>query len=238
MWAGWWGRGADADACWRKGESRSPKSWWHNTQPSRSVHMNCFPKGCRKLIVFAHKTGPLGFVTVLNIVEAIFCKYRSIRGYEKKSGSKILFFSWRNLDFKIWTWHFFGVYLLREALFPSVGTRNLLSVLRPVPCSVRKIIDFCEGDMEGASPLLSTGSLSTFDFEGSKSEHLSKSLRAGIGRFRDPFSDPHFGTFWQHVKKWWSWLGTDSVPADWLFRAWISNWRCDVRDTFIRVQSL
>ena len=48
---------------------------------------------------------------------------------------------------------------LREALFPSVGTRK--SVVRP---SVRappfgKIIDFCEGDMEGASLVLSTDSL-------------------------------------------------------------------------------
>ena len=75
----------------------------------------------------------------------------------------------------------------------------------------------------------------TFDFEGSKSEHLSKKLRAGIGRFRDHFSDPHFGTFWQHVKKQWSWFRTDSIPADGLFRAGISNWRCDVRDTFLRV---
>ena len=52
----------------------------------------------------------------------------------------------------------FKMYLLREALFPSVGTRNSVvrSFVRPF---VRKIIHFCEGDMEGASPLLSTGSL-------------------------------------------------------------------------------
>ena len=35
---------------------------------------------------------PLGNVKVLDVVEVIFCKYRSIRGHEKKSGSKILFF--------------------------------------------------------------------------------------------------------------------------------------------------
>ena len=43
---------------------------------------------------------------------------------------------------------------LREALFPSVGDGNLVSAL-----FLRKIIDFCEADMEGASPLLPTGSL-------------------------------------------------------------------------------
>ena len=49
--------------------------------------------------------------------------------------------------------------LLREALFPSVGTRK--KVVRPSvrPSVLRKIIDFCEGDMEGVTPLLSTGSL-------------------------------------------------------------------------------
>ena len=54
----------------------------------------------------------------------------------------------------------FHNYNLREALFPSVGTRK--SVVRPpfvVRSFVRRIIDFCEGDMEGASPLLSTSSL-------------------------------------------------------------------------------
>ena len=34
-----------------------------------------------------------------------------------------------------------------------------------------------------------------------KSEHLSKSLRAGIGRFRDPFWSLNFVTFWQEVSK-------------------------------------
>ena len=34
-----------------------------------------------------------------------------------------------------------------------------------------------------------------------KSEHLSKSLRAGIGRFRDPFWSLTFVTFWQEVSK-------------------------------------
>ena len=45
--------------------------------------------------------------------------------------------------------------LLREALFPSVVPENLLSVRS----FVRKIIDFCEGDLEGASVLLSTDGL-------------------------------------------------------------------------------
>ena len=35
----------------------------------------------------------------------------------------------------------------------------------------------------------------TLDFEGSKSEPLSKKLRAGIGRFGDPFSVPVWSSF-------------------------------------------
>ena len=50
-----------------------------------------------------------------------------------------------------------GDSLLREALFPLRGARK--SVVRSVRSSVKKIIDFCEGDLEGASLLLSTGSL-------------------------------------------------------------------------------
>ena len=46
---------------------------------------------------------------------------------------------------------------LREAVFPSVGTRK--SVVRPPPSIVKKIIDFCEEDMEGDETLLPTGSL-------------------------------------------------------------------------------
>ena len=54
-----------------------------------------------------------------------------------------------------------GVSLLREAFFPIRGARK--SVVRPPPFSVRKIIDFCEEDMEDGRVhvLLSTGTLNS-----------------------------------------------------------------------------
>ena len=48
--------------------------------------------------------------------------------------------------------------LLREALFPSGSEEKLMSVLRS-SFVLKKIIDFCEGDLEGVTRLLSTGSL-------------------------------------------------------------------------------
>ena len=50
--------------------------------------MNSSPK----ISYTEEKIGPLGTVKVLDVMEVVFCKYRSIRGHEKKSGSKILFF--------------------------------------------------------------------------------------------------------------------------------------------------
>ena len=50
-------------------------------------------------------------------------------------------------------------------------------------------------------------------------------LTACIGRFRDHFSDPHFGTFWQQIKKVDPWFRTGSMPWYWLTRASFSNWR-------------
>ena len=49
------------------------------------------------------------------------------------------------------------MFLLREALFPSGSEEKLMFVLRPFV--LRKMIDFCESDLEGASLLLSTDSL-------------------------------------------------------------------------------
>ena len=52
------------------------------------------------------------------------------------------------------------VNLLREALFPIRGARK--SVVRVfVRSFVRKIIDFCEEDMEDGRVLLSTGTLNS-----------------------------------------------------------------------------
>ena len=86
---------------------------------------------------------------------------------------------------------------MREALFPIRGSRK--SVVR----SVRLIIDFCEEDMEGASPLLSTAywQFELLILKDPKVDRSIMKLRAGICRFRDPFSDPHFATFWQHLNK-------------------------------------
>ena len=49
--------------------------------------------------------------------------------------------------------NFHNAVFLREALFPSGSEEKLMSVLRPF-----QIIDFYEGNLEGASLLLSTGS--------------------------------------------------------------------------------
>ena len=57
------------------------------------------------------------------VVEAIFWKYRSIRGCEKKSRSKILFFHEEILISKFGLGIFFGVYLLR---FLKSASRELV----------------------------------------------------------------------------------------------------------------
>ena len=100
--------------------------------------MNPSPKRSRKLVVFGRKMGPWGSTAVLDVMEAIFCKYRSIRGHEKKSRSKNIIFSWRNLDYKIWTWHFFGVYL-RE---PSETSLHQSAQIRFFFCTLRTFFQF------------------------------------------------------------------------------------------------
>ena len=50
--------------------------------------------------------------------------------------------------------------LLREALYPSGSEEKLMSCFGFVLLLLRKIIDFCERHLEGASRLLPTGSLS------------------------------------------------------------------------------
>ena len=73
--------------------------------------MNSFPKKLDKLVVFELKVVPCDSRAVLDVMDAIFCKYRSIRGYEKKSGSKILFFHEEILISKFGLGIFFGIYL-------------------------------------------------------------------------------------------------------------------------------
>ena len=52
--------------------------------------------------------------------------------------------------------YLYWIIFLHEALFPSV-----MHIKSRYPSSVREIIDFCEADMEAASLLLDTGSLSS-----------------------------------------------------------------------------
>ena len=74
--------------------------------------------------------------------------------------------------------------LLREA--------PLLSGVLNLKCScfvlvLRKIIDFCEGEMEGPRIVLPTGSLTHRFFGVRKVDPPKLALATGIGRFRDPF---------------------------------------------------
>ena len=52
---------------------------------------------------------------------------------------------------------------------------------------VRKIIDFCEGEMEGPRIVLPTGTLTHRFFGVRKVDPPKLALATGIGRFRDPF---------------------------------------------------
>ena len=52
---------------------------------------------------------------------------------------------------------------------------------------LRKIIDFCEGEMEGPRIVLPTGSLTHRFFGVRKVDPPKLALATGIGRFRDPF---------------------------------------------------
>ena len=54
---------------------------------------------------------------------------------------------------------------------------------------VRKIIDFCEGEMEGPRIVLPTGTLTHPFFGVRKVDPPKLALATGIGRFRDPFLD-------------------------------------------------
>ena len=60
---------------------------------------------------------------------------------------------------------------------------------------------------------------------------LLSEQRAAIGWFRDHFSDPHFGTVWQHVKKQCSRFRPNSTPGYGLIQAWFSN--CRVRQVLL-----
>ena len=58
----------------------------------KKVYMNSSPKKLKKLVVFELNNEPYSRRAVLGVMDAIFCKYRSIRGHEKNPDQKILFF--------------------------------------------------------------------------------------------------------------------------------------------------
>ena len=70
-----------------------------------------------------------------------------------------------------------------------------------VRASVRKIIDFYEGEQKAASLLLSTGGLSSLFSRIPKVNCSKVKLRAGICRFRGPFFSTRLELFlWQRYK--------------------------------------
>ena len=93
------------------------------------------------------------------------------------------------------------ILFLREAPLLS-GVLNLkcpsFFVLRP---SVRKIIEFCEGEMEGPRIVLPTGSLTHRFFGVRKVDPPKLAFATGIGRFRDPFFGRKKVTFLEKSSK-------------------------------------
>ena len=91
-------------------------------------------------------------------------------------------------------------HLLREAPLLS-GVLNLKCPFFVRSSFVRKIIDFCEGEMEGPRIDLPTGSL-THRFLGvQKVDPPKLALATGIGRFRDPFFGRKKVTFLEKSSK-------------------------------------
>ena len=99
-----------------------------------------------------------------------------------------------------------------------------MSVRSSVRSSVRIIIDFCEGDMEGDETLLPTGSLNYgfWRFWKKLKKDLQKlGLTNGIWWFRDPDLDPVLTMVWILFFKTWffesSWYqGIESSRNQWI----------------------
>ena len=88
---------------------------------------------------------------------------------------------------------------MREALFPSVGEENLMSVRSFVRPFVKKIIDFCELNLGGGTHAAGPWWFELWILEGRKRTLHLFALATGISRFRDPFLDTVSGTFLQQV---------------------------------------
>ena len=90
---------------------------------------------------------------------------------------------------------------MREALFPSVAQKNLVSV-RPFVCLfVKKIIDFCELNLGGGTHAAGPWWFGLWILEGRKRTLHLFALATGIGRSRDPFLDTVSEIFLQDVCK-------------------------------------
>ena len=78
---------------------------------------------------------------------------------------------------------------MREALFPSVGQENPMSVRPSVRPSVRIIITFCELNLGGGTHAAGPWWFELWILEGRKRTLHLFALATGISRFRDPFLD-------------------------------------------------
>ena len=88
---------------------------------------------------------------------------------------------------------------MREALFPIRGARKL--VVRPFFVRSSENNCFLRRGYGGWTSAAVYWYFELLILKDPKSEHLSKSLRAGIGRFRDPFLDLDLASFWREVNK-------------------------------------
>ena len=112
---------------------------------------------------------------------------------------------------------------------------HLLSGVLNLKCSccfvllLRKIIHFCEGEMEGPRIVLPTGSLTHRFFGVRKVDHPKLALRNSIGRFRDPFFGRKKLHFWKKSAK----SGHGVLPGG--KGAKITLFWTDVRSTWIHL---
>ena len=94
----------------------------------------------------------------------------------------------------------FSVFARSAFTFGSAKS-EMFVLLRPF---VRKIIHFCEGEMEGPRIVLPTGSLTHRFFRIRKVDPPKLVLATGIGRFRDPFFERKKVAFLEKKCKKWS----------------------------------
>jgi len=123
---------------------------------------------------------------------------------------------------------------LREALFPSGSAEKLMSVLRS--SSVRKIIDFCEGDLGGVTRLLSTGSLN-LRFRVIRKWIAVNEVKTYRKHFRDLFWARLLWPFWRKLSKTQHAHNRPYPVGVWVPNQWSPNWRAATyeRETLVQV---